>query len=285
MNIDNFGGARFEVNYMPVQNPQKQMVFVLNAEVDNAPPKPPGGGNPMMRQQEKEKSLEFGATLANDSQLLMARMYNDGRVMGRFHQTFSNKVTIKNMFMSKDDVQLMCEVDLEGRDFFLQFKGVHSPEGVQLGSNYQQSITPCVSLGAEVNHQVDAITHLTFAGRYADTWNKGNAGDFFSAQLSTMGFIVGNYCHKINPYYSLASEFLLTPKQVFGEPTGGLEPSVSIGGLWKYQSFRFQAKMSGNAELSAMLEQQLQPGIAFQLSGAVAHFKNNSSFGVGFRFG
>lgn len=49
MNIDNFGGARFEVNYMPVQMPQKQMMFAFSAEVDNNDPSR-GAGMAMMGQ-------------------------------------------------------------------------------------------------------------------------------------------------------------------------------------------------------------------------------------------
>ena len=43
-----------------------------------------------------------------------------------------------------------------------------------------------------------------------------------------MGFLVGSYCHKINPQYSLATELLFSPNQF----TGAVEPNVSLAGLW-----------------------------------------------------
>lgn len=172
------------------------------------------------------------------------------------------------------------EIDYEGKDFCANLKGTLAAEGCQIGTSYIQSITPSTSLGAEINHQLDAGTHLSFAGRYANSWDKGHSGDYAALQLSTMGFLVSSYCYKVNPYYSLASEFLFAPNQF-----GVYEPTVTVGGLWKYQTFRFQAKCTAKAELSAMLEHQIQPGLTFLLSGAVAHFKNTSTFGLGFKFG
>ena len=178
-------------------------------------------------------------------------------------------------------MSLITEVDIEGRDYFLLLKGSHSPDGVQLGTSYMQSITPTLSLGSELNHQVDAGTHLTMVGRYANSWNKDSSGDYASAQISTMGYLVGNYTFKVNPYYSLASELQISPNQF----TGVLEPQCTVGTVWKYQTFNLQAKMTSTAELSAALEHRMQPGLTFLLSGAVAQFKNNSTFGIGFRFG
>jgi len=279
LHIDAFGGARFEINYMPVQTNSKQMGFCLNAEMDNSAP--PGRNHPMMMQEGQDKMLEYGVTLANETQLFLARVYNDGRVMGRFHNSFSNKITTKCFFQSAQELSLMGEADFEGKDFFFHLKGMHTPDGPSLGTSYLQSITPSISLGAELMHSIDQGTHMSVSGRYAKSWEKNKRGDYLTGQLSTMGIIVGSYTHKISPHYLLSTEFMLKPNPW----TGAVDPSCTIGALVKGQSFKFQASITNSLAMTASLENQVQPGLTVLLSGAVAHFKNTSKFGVGFRFG
>lgn len=51
-------------------------------------------------------------------------------------------------------------------------------------------------------------------------------------------------------------------------------------------SFTYQAALQSNKTVAAYLEQPIAPGIAFQVSGAIAHDgSNESTFGFGLQIG
>jgi len=269
LQADVFQGARMEMNYTPVQRMDKQMGFTFATHMDSF--NIPGG-----------KSVELGANVYSEKTLLLARIDQNFQVMGRFHQALNKNTSLRTLFQSAEDFNLMMELDYKGKDAFTHYKFGHGPNGGHHILSYQQSLTERGSVGGEILHQPGQGTHLSFDGRYHTVFDQGKQSDTWTAHMSTMGMAVGSYTRKITPQVSLASELNVA---VNPRSKAGYDSALHLGVLYKYQTFRLQANLRSSGVMQMALEQQMAPGMALMACSEVEHWSGGAAFGFGFRVG
>jgi len=270
LTADVFQGARVEVNFIPVQRPDKQMGVLMVAHFDaNAP-----GG----------RLVEIGTQMYTEKQILIGRMDDQMRVMGRFHHNISPTVSFRSLFQSQSGGQefnLMLDLDYKGKDSFWHGKFNVGPQGRIITVSHQKSVTQAMSLGAEIMHQIGAGTHVSTVVRHRRETDQGKQAQVWTGMVGTMGLALVSYTHQVCPQILLSSE-----------ATAGLNPqdgsfltSVSAGALYKYQTFKFQTNLKSDLMLQMSLESQVMEGVHLSFCSEVNHMDGGSAWGLGFRLG
>lgn len=269
LNPDMFAGARVEVNFIPVQRVDKQMGVVMVTHFDaNAP-----GG----------KLVEIGTQMYTEKQVLIGRMDDQLRVMGRFHHNISPTISFRSLFQSQSggqDFNLMLDLDYKAKDSFTHGKYSVGPQGKIVGLSYQQSITQKTSLGTEILHQVGQGTHISADVRYKRETDQGKQAQIWTGMIGTMGAATVSYTHQVSPQVLLSSEATLS----LG-PDGSLMTGVQAGGSYRYQSFKFQANVKSDYVMQMAIENQVMEGVHLSFCSEVNHADGGSAWGLGFRLG
>jgi hypothetical protein len=268
LTADVFQGARVEVNFIPVQRVDKQMGVMMVCHFDaNAP-----GG----------KLVEVGTQMYTEKQILIGRMDDQMRVMGRFHHNISPAVSFRSMFQSQSggqDFNLMLDLDCKGKDSFWHGKFSAGPQGKVVTVSHQKSVTQAMSVGAEIMHQIGAGTHVSTVIRHRRETDQGKQAQVWTGMLGTMNMGMVSYTHQLCPQILLSSEatLALTPE--------GVQTSVNAGALYKYQTFKFQSNLKSDLVLQMALESQVMEGVHLSFCSEVNHWDGGSAWGLGFRLG
>ena len=86
-----------------------------------------------------------------------------------------------------------------------------------------------------------------------------------------------SYTHKVADTLTLATDFMWN--------WNARDATASVGYDYSFRTSRVRGKIDSDGKLGVLLEEKLQPGITFCLSGEVDHFKKDHKFGVGFTLG
>lgn len=269
LTADVFQGARVEINFIPVQRPDKQMGVVLVTHFDA---EAPGG-----------KVVEIGTQMYSEKQILIGRLDDQMRVMGRWHYNISPALSFRSLFQSQSggqDFNAMLDLDYKGKDSFWHGKISQSPQGRMVTFSHQKSITQKMSLGAEIMHQVGMGSHLTAVLRHKRETNQGKQAQVVTGMIGSMGSACVSYTHQICPQILLSTEANLGIGQ-----DGNVALLTNAGALYKYQSFKFQANLKGDLTMQMALESQVMEGIHLSFCSEVNHMDGGSAWGLGFRLG
>lgn len=218
-------------------------------------------------------TYEFGANLvSNQGNMMVGRILTDGRMTGRIKYDFNQRVG------AKLQLQMAPEKGMSQSMFDLEFKGFDWNGQLKFGSNefygvnYLQSVTPRLALGGEafwLGQQRKSGTG--FAGRYT--------GDTFvaTAQVATTGLVSLTYVQKISEKVSLASDFMWN--------WNAREATASFGYDYMLRQCRLRGRIDSEGKVAALLEERLNQGVNFLLSGEIDQWKKDYKFGFGLTVG
>lgn len=239
-------------------------VYMGNVEVPTA--------NPAQLVKMPMSTYEFGANLIDSRYMLIGRMLTDGRMSGRVKYDFNDAVS------AKLNAQITNEPGYSQGMFDLDFKGLDWNGQVKLGNNqfaglnYLQSVTPAVSLGGEafwLGSQRKSGVGL--AARY------NTEKTVATAQVATTGLVSLTYVHKVSDKVALASDFTWN--------WNARDTSASVGFDYALRQCRLRGKIDNNGVISAFLEERINVGVNFLVSGEIDHTKRDYKFGVGMTVG
>lgn len=86
-----------------------------------------------------------------------------------------------------------------------------------------------------------------------------------------------SYTHKVADNLTMATEFLWN--------WNAREATAAVGYDYTFRTSRVRGRIDGDGKLGVLLEERLQPGITFSLSGEMDHYKKDHKFGIGFTLG
>lgn len=276
LNLDLFPGARFEVNYAPVQRPDKQMVFGFATNMDSTG-QIPGG-----------KTIDLQTQLFVEKALLIAKIDQDYQMLGRLHYNPSQNVGLRALFQSGNEFAAMGEADFKDKFSSVHYKFTHSPHGASHVCSYFQSLTQNFSAGGELAYQGGQGAAVTMAAKHSTSFDKGQQASTWTANLNSSGAFVGSYAQKLNPQVSMAAEFSASADGGRSRRGGGGEggdSKVTVGALYKYQTFRFQTSLSSAGGMNMALEQTMGPAMALSVCCEMDHWSGGSQWGIGMRIG
>jgi mitochondrial import receptor subunit TOM40 len=218
-------------------------------------------------------TYEFGANLvSNRGNMMVGRILTDGRMTGRIKYDLTDRIGAKlqlQMAPEKGMSQGMCDVEFKGSDWNGQLKlGSNEFYGI----NYLQSVTPRLALGGEafwLGQQ--RKSGAGFAGRFT--------GEEFvaTAQLATTGLVSFTYVQRISEKVSLASDFMWN--------WNAREATASFGYDYMLRQCRLRGRIDSEGKVAALLEERLNQGVNFLLSGEIDHWKKDYKFGFGLTVG
>ncbi|PWZ30385.1 Mitochondrial import receptor subunit TOM40-1, partial [Zea mays] len=138
--------------------------------------------------------------------------------------------------------------------------------------NAFQSVTKNLSLGTEgLWFGQKRISGVSIVARY-DTKKM-----VATAQIATTGMVAFYYVQKVSENVSLASDFMYNQmKKVV---------TASFGYDYMMRQCRLRGKLDTNGVIFALLEERLTPGVTFQLSAELDHWKKDYKFGFGMALG
>uniref|UniRef100_A0A0D9UZL6 Mitochondrial import receptor subunit TOM40-1 n=1 Tax=Leersia perrieri TaxID=77586 RepID=A0A0D9UZL6_9ORYZ len=217
-------------------------------------------------------NYEFGANYLHPKMVLMGRVSHDGRLSARTKWDPSENLCVKiNAQLTSEPhySQGMLHCDYKGKDFRTQLQ---LGNGAYYGGNYIQSVTKNLSLGTEFfwigQHRKSGVG---FAARY-DTKKMVATG-----QIATTGVVSLSYVQKVSEKVSLASDFMYNPM--------AKDVTASFGYDYMLRQCRLRGKIDTNGVVSALLEEHMAPGVNFNLSAEVDHWKKDYKFGFGMSIG
>jgi mitochondrial import receptor subunit TOM40 len=218
-------------------------------------------------------TYEFGANLvSNQGNMMVGRILTDGRMTGRI------KYDVSPWLGAKLQLQMAPEKGMSQSMLDLEFKGLDWNGQLKFGSNefygmnYLQSVTPRLALGGEafwLGQQRKSGTG--FAGRFT--------GDAFvaTAQVATTGLVSLTYVQRISEKVSLASDFMWN--------WNAREATASFGYDYMLRQCRLRGRIDSEGKVAALLEERLNQGVNFVLSGEIDHWKKDYKFGFGLTVG
>lgn len=262
---DTFEGLRFDVTKPLNQNfALCHSIFAGNLEV-------PTNNSQVIKM--PIGTYEFGANLVStEGNIMIGRIQTDGRMTGRI------KYDVNDWLSTKLQLQMASEAGMSQSMLDLEFKGSDSNAQLKFGTNefygfnYLQSVTPRLALGGEtfwLNHNRKSGTGL--AGRY-----QGN--DFVAtAQIASTGIVSLTYTQRISEKVSLASDFMWN--------WNAKEATASIGYDYILRQCRLRGRVDSEGKVAALLEERVNQGVNFLLSGEIDHYKKDYKFGFGLTVG
>eukprot|EP00898_Chlorokybus_atmophyticus_P006067 jgi/Chlat1/6461/Chrsp45S05973 len=261
---EHFEGCRFD--FTRALNPKfstSHSIFMGNAEV-------PGQAGQTVKV--PASTYEFGANLVDGRTAWLSRISHDGRVNARIKHDLSSSLSTKlQLSLSPEEhySQFAIDVDKKGLDWNGQFKLGSSGF---YGLNYIQSVTPNLALGGEAFYlSQQRKSGVGFAGRYA-TENM-----VATAQVASTGLVSLSYVRRLGDKVALASDFLYN--------WNSREATASIGYDYMLRQARLRGRIDQNLVVSAYIEERLNVGVNFVISGEVDHIKKDYRFGLGMVIG
>ena len=218
-------------------------------------------------------TYEFGANLVtNYGNLMLGRITTDGRLTGRVKYDITDMAALKTQFQMANDEgmsQGMFDLDLKGSDWNAQVKAGTSQF---YGANYFQSVTPSLSMGAEIFYLAEqGRSGIGLAARYA------NDSCIGTAQIANTCLVSLSYLHKVNEKVSLASDFMYN--------LNAREANASFGYDYMLRQSRLRGRVDTDGKIAAFLEERVNVGVTFILSAEVDYPKKDYKFGFGMTVG
>ena len=217
-------------------------------------------------------SYEFGAILVDGRSLLVGKVFTDGRLSGRIKYDLTPDYSVKlQTQLTKEEgySQAMLDVDGKGSDWQAQLK---AGNGGFLGCNYIQSVTPTLSLGGEAFWLgAQRKSGVGLAARHASD------ACVATAQLASTGLVSLTYVQKVSDKVSLASDFMYN--------WHSREATASVGYDYMLRNCRLRGRVDSGGCVAAFLEERLNVGVTFILSGEIDHAKKDYRFGFGLTLG
>lgn len=135
-----------------------------------------------------------------------------------------------------------------------------------------QSVTSKLALGSEVFYlDEQRKSGLGVAARLSDD-------KYISTiQASTAGLISMSYLQRVGEKTSLIADFLYNSN--VGEAT------TTLGYDYVFTRAHVRGKIDSNGVLGAYVEERLNQGVTFLMSGEIDHSKKNYKFGFGLQLG
>lgn len=204
----------------------------------------------------------------------------NGVFQGKYHYNFTKNLAAR--FQSQISRQpgqsmLQSELDYAGPDYSLNVKVINPNAGDQTGivtGNFMQSVTPCLSLGAEVIGQRmqggEAVeTGVNLAAKYATPVSTStvNLQQFAALQLS--------YFHKVSPQVELGTEMQL----LLAGPRS--DAITSVAAKFDYRQACIRTQVDSTGKVGLLFEEKLFPGFSLLMAGEIDHVKGASRFGLG----
>eukprot|EP00803_Ostreobium_quekettii_P011569 evm.model.scf_130EXC.12 EVM.evm.TU.scf_130EXC.12 scf_130EXC:130493-135417(+) len=217
-------------------------------------------------------AYEFGSTVITNKLLMVGRITSEGRMTGRFRCEFNDWISINwqaQLANEPEMSQQICDINFKGQDWngLLKF----GSNGF-FGLNYLQSVTPRLAAGGEMFYMDEQQkSGIGLAARHV--------GDkhIATCQLSDTGLISLSYLHKVGEKASLAADLLYN--------WNVREATATVGYDYIFQRARVRGRIDSNGLIGAFLEERLNPGVTFILSGEVDHWKKDYKFGFGLQLG
>lgn len=217
-------------------------------------------------------SYNFGAQYVSPRAMLISRIDTSGNMTGRWIHSWSPRVTSRSSAMvspTPQQSQMDTSVDYTGTDFTATFK--YSAPGDVMGAQYLQSVTQGLAVGADIVVVPNMLTGVSGAARYTGR-------NFIAAGvLSSMGHTTASYLHVISPKVSLAAEF--------GFNFNTHESAALIGYNYELRQASFKGHIDSTGRVAGLLEQKLNLGVKFVLSGEIDHSRQAYKFGFGLIIG
>ncbi|KAF6149400.1 hypothetical protein GIB67_016938 [Kingdonia uniflora] len=217
-------------------------------------------------------NYEFGANFLDPQLMLSGRILTDGRLNTRVSYNLTTNLVLKAnaQFSGESPVpQGMANFDYKGKDYRTQ---IQLGNGDLIGANYIQSVTPHLSLGAEVFWVgQQRVSGAGFAARY--NTDKMVA----TGQVASTGLVALSYVQKVSEKTSLASDFMYNYMS--------RDVTASVGYDYILRQSRIRGKIDSNGCAAAFLEEQLSMGINMILSAEIDHKKKDYKFGFGLTVG
>ncbi|KAF8683964.1 hypothetical protein HU200_044913 [Digitaria exilis] len=215
---------------------------------------------------------EFGANFLDPKLMLIGRVMTDGRLNARVKCDLTENLTLKvNAQLTQEPhySQGMFNFDYTGSDYRTQFQ---IGNNAFYGANYIQSVTPYLSMGAEIfwlGHQ--RKSGIGFASRYNTDKMVG------TLQVASTGIVALSYVQKVSEKVALASDFMYNHMSK--------DVTASFGYDYLLRQCRLRGKIDSNGVVAAYLEERLNMGVNFLLSAEIDHCKKNYKFGFGMTVG
>lgn len=163
----------------------------------------------------------------------------------------------------------MYDLDYRGSDYSANLK---LGTGGIVALSYMQSLAPSFSMGGEGFFQTkNKFSALTAAARYVAT------DGIFTATVASFGPVIGSYVHRVSPRVSLATELFWDARS--------RESYVTAGYKFDLRSATIIGQVTSTGKVAAYLEEKLNPGVSFLLSGEVDHRQQQYKFGFGLQIG
>ncbi|XP_066314183.1 mitochondrial import receptor subunit TOM40-1-like [Miscanthus floridulus] len=261
---DLFEGMRFDFTKMITP------YFALSHSVYMGSTEIPAQGSDVIKV--PTSNYEFGANFINQRTMLVGRVSHDGRENIRVKHDITDNLSLKiNAQLTSEPhySQGMLNFDYKGKDFRSQ---IQFGNNGFYGANYIQSVTKNLSLGTEafwLGQQ--RKSGVGVVARY-DTKKM-----VATAQIATTGMVALSYVQKVSEKVSLASDFM------YNQMTKDV--TASFGYDYMLRQCRLRGKLDTNGVISALLEERLTPGVTFQLSAELDHWKKDYKFGFGMALG
>lgn len=219
-------------------------------------------------------TYEFGANLATEGgTLVLGRIGADGRLNGRVRTELSSFAAAKAQFQLVNEPgasQGMLDVDLKGADWNGQAK---LGTGGFFGLNYIQSVTPRLAIGAEAFF----LSEQGRSGTGLVARHVARDGSVATAQLANTGLINLAYVRKAGDKCTLGSEFTWN--------LNTREATAAFGYDYAFRAARMRGKVDSDGKIQALLEERINPAVAFILSAELDHSRKDYKFGFGMTIG
>ncbi|KAJ1936139.1 translocase of outer mitochondrial membrane, partial [Kickxella alabastrina] len=227
------------------------------------------GGNPSL--------FEFGGVYADERTMMHGKMDSDFNMMARFNHALSKNLQLKSqaqLMASDSQSMLQLESEYTGSDYTANVKAVNPSltdgNGIYL-FNYLQSVTPKLSLGAEMLYQCPMPkvqeTSISFGVRYQPT-----ADRVWVAQTQGTNILTTSFWRKISEKCDAGAEL-----QMINIPSQDRrEASCSVGVKYEFAASTFRAMADNLGKVSMLLEEKIAPGFSFLLSGELDHLKGEN---------
>jgi mitochondrial import receptor subunit TOM40 len=218
-------------------------------------------------------TYEFGANLVtNRGNLMLGRITSDGRLTGRVKYDLADWASLTSQFQMASErgmSQGMFDLDLKGSDWNGQLKYGTSQF---YGANYFQSVTPTIALGGEVFYLAEQRrSGIGLAGRHQ------TENSIATVQLANTGLVSLTYLQKISEKVSLVTDFMWN--------ANSREANASFGYDYILRQSRLRGRVDTEGKVGAYLEERVNVGVNFILSGEIDFLRRDYKFGFGMTIG
>ncbi|KAJ2507190.1 translocase of outer mitochondrial membrane [Coemansia sp. RSA 2052] len=227
-------------------------------------------------------AFEFAGVYADEDTMMHGKMDTDFNLQARLNYALSKRLQFKSQAqLMNSDSQSMFQAESEytGSDYTANVKAINPSlvdgTGIYLAS-YLQSITPKLSIGAELLYQSPMPkvqeTSTSFAVRY-----QPSADRVWVAQTQGSNLLTTSYWRKISDKCDAGAELQL----VNVAAQGRRDASCSVGVKYDFTASTIRAMADNFGKVSMLLEEKIAPGFSFLVSGELDHLKGENKFGVG----